>query len=148
MSISWGDIFLDINEFDVQRVLEQWSPLVSGPLQPMGMSAFGDVYFLRPNGTVHVLDVLEGQVRQVANTQDEFAACMNAKEWQEANLLPGVVWQLHSRGLKRAPGQVFGFAPHPALAGKIDPELAMPLDAVAWHSICTQTVGPQAAGTP
>ena len=144
MSISWEDIFLDINEFDVRRVLEQWAPLVSGPLQPIGMSAFGDVYFIRPDETVHVLDVLEGQLKQVAPNQAEFAACMNSKEWQEGNLLPGVVWQLHNRGIKRAPGQVFGFVPHPAFAGKIDPERAMPLDAVVWHSICSQSVGPQA----
>ena len=144
MSLSWSDIFLDGPEFDFQHVLAQWSPLVEGQLQPIGMSAFGDLYFLRPDGTVHVLDVLEGAVRQVAESQAEFGTSMNSREWQDANLMPDVVWQLQQRGLIRGNGQVFGFAPHPAFVGKIAPETAMALEAVVWHSICSQSVGPNA----
>ncbi|OZB46426.1 MAG: hypothetical protein B7X60_08755 [Polynucleobacter sp. 39-45-136] len=131
-------------ELDFQHVLEQWSPLISGPVKPIGMSAFGDIYFLRPDGTVHVLDVLEGAVRHVAESETAFGAYMNSQEWLDANLMPEVVWQLHRRGLVRSPGQVFGFAPHPAFVGKIAPETAMVLDAVVWHSICSQLVGPNA----
>ena len=144
MSLSWSDIFLQGQEFDFQRLLAEWSPLVGGRLQPIGMSAFGDLYFLRPDGAVHVLDVLEGAVRLVAESQTAFGACMNSKEWQDANLMPEVVWQLQQRGLVRGHGQVFGFAPHPAFAGKIAPETALALDAIVWHSICSQSVGPRA----
>jgi hypothetical protein len=144
VSINWSDIFLQDPEFDFQRIVAQWSPLVGGALQPIGLSAFGDFYFLRPDGTVHVLDVLEGAVRKVADSQAAFGACMNSQEWQEANLMPEVVWQLHRRGLVRGNGQLFGFAPHPAFVGKIAPETAMALDAVVWHGICNQSVGPNA----
>lgn len=63
MSLGWSDIFLQEPEFDFRGILEQWSPLVEGQLQPLGLSAFGDFYFLRPDGAVHVLDVIEGAVR-------------------------------------------------------------------------------------
>ena len=142
MSISWEEIFLQGPEIDFCQLLEQWSGLVSGELQPIGLSAFGDLYFRRPEGAVQVLDVLEGVVREVADTEAAFGSCMNSKEWLDANLMPEVVWQVKERGLVRSPGQVFGFAPHPALVGKIAPETAMVFDAVVWHSICAQVVGP------
>lgn len=144
MSLGWSDIFLQEPEFDFRRILEQWSPLVEGQLQPLGLSAFGDFYFLRPDGAVHVLDVIEGAVRLVAVSKDVFGSCMNSREWQDANLMPEVVLQLYRCGLVRGPGQLFGFAPHPAFAGKIVPETAMVLDAVVWHGICSQAVGPNA----
>ena len=146
MSLSWSDIFLQGPEIDFGRLLEQWSSLVSGRLQPIGLSAFGDIYFLRPNDTVQVLDVLEGSVHQVAESQKAFSECMNSKDWQDANLMPEVVWQIQQRGVLRGPGQVFGFAPHPSLAGKIAPETAMAMDAAVWHSICAQLLGSSAEG--
>jgi len=63
---------------------------------------------------------------------------MNSPEWQESNLMPELVALLISRGVTKGPNQVFGFAPHPAFTGKINPAQAMPLDAVVWHSICGQ----------
>jgi hypothetical protein len=144
VSLSWEEIFLQGPEIDFRNIVAQWAPLISGSLQPIGLSAFGDFYFLRPDDTVHVLDVLDGVVRQVAESYADFGECMNSKEWQDANLMPEVVWQLQERGVSRGPGQVFGFAPHPALVGKIAPETAMALDAVVWHSICAQLLGPEA----
>ncbi|MDF1761827.1 MAG: hypothetical protein P1U57_00320 [Oleibacter sp.] len=69
---------------------------------------------------------------------------MNSKKWQESNLMPEVVWELQNRGLVREPGQVYGFAPHPSLTDKISPEAALVMDAVVWHSICAQLLGPSA----
>jgi hypothetical protein len=144
VSINWNEIFLQDPEIHYSQLLEQWSPLVSGKIQPIGLSAFGDIYFFRSDGSVQVLDVLEGAVRSVAESQQAFGECMNSKEWQDSNLMPEVVWQLQNRGLIRNPGQVFGFAPHPSLAGKIAPETAMVMDAVVWHSICSQLLRPSA----
>ncbi|WP_284620787.1 hypothetical protein [Aquabacterium humicola] len=142
MTLNWDDIFLQDQSTDFGRLLEQWQPpLVVGPIQPIGMSAFGDIYFLRQDGSVHVVDVFEGAVRQIAQSQEEFSVLMNSAEWRDANLMPEVIVQLQRRGLVRGPGQVFGFAPHPALAGKIRPEGALVLDAVVWHSICSQLLG-------
>lgn len=87
---------------------------------------------------------MEGAVHEVAESQQAFAECMNSKEWQDSNLMPEVVWQLQNRGLVRSTGQVYGFAPHPSLAGKIAPDTDMTMDAVVWHSICAQLLEPSA----
>ena len=143
-TLSWNDLFIQDPSIDVAQLLSEWRPpRVIGPVQPIGLSAFGDVYFLRPDGSVHVLDGFEGEVRLAAHSDEEFAAYMKSASWQDANLMPAVIQQLHARGLALGPGQVFGFAPHPALVGKIKPEGALVLSARAWHSICSQTLGPR-----
>lgn len=141
MRLEWGEIFYQGEGIDFHNLIKEWTSLLIGSIQPIGMSAFGDIYFLRSDGSVCVLDVLEGEVRDAALTQTEFAEKMNCPEWLEDNLMPEVVWQLRSRGLVCGRGQVYGFAPHPALAGRIDAGTAMVFDSAVWNAICSQTVG-------
>ncbi|WP_350015925.1 hypothetical protein ABNK63_13565 [Rhodanobacter sp. IGA1.0] len=142
--LSWPDIFTSAQELNFAELLSYWPRTVSGRLQPIGASAFGELYFQRPSGGVERLDVLEGGVHAVAASQNEFQANMNSSQWQESNLLTEGVALLHERGLKRAPGQFFAFAPHPSFAGKIDWSRVVPLDAKIWHSICAQALEPAA----
>jgi hypothetical protein len=102
------------------------------------MSAFGDIYFERPDGHVERLDVLEGGITQIAATRAEFTKLMNTQTWQEKNLLSEGVALLADRGKKRQPQQCFAPVPHPALSGSIDWNGIMVMDAAAWHSICSQ----------
>jgi hypothetical protein len=102
------------------------------------MSAFGDIYFERPDGRVQRLDVFEGGVTQIALTSDEFTKLMNTQKWQEENLLSEGVALLADRGMRRQPQQCFAPVPHPVLSGSIDWSNIMLMDAVAWHSICSQ----------
>lgn len=141
MQLTWADLFHEGSEVDFPSLFAQWPGLIEGPIQPIGMSAFGDLYFRRPDGTVHVLDLLEGGIRQVAASDADFRANMNSRAWQDANLMPEVVALLRERGLQPGPGQVYGFAPHPALVGKLDFKTAVVLDAVVWHTLCRQILG-------
>lgn len=142
--LSWPDIFTSAQELNFPELLAYWPSTVSGRLQPIGASAFGDLYFQRPNGNVERLDVLEGGVHIVATSPGDFQANMNSQQWQESNLLTEGVALLLERGLKRGAGQFFAFAPHPSFAGKIDWSRVMPLDAKIWHSICAQALEPVA----
>ncbi|EOA03836.1 hypothetical protein HFRIS_015801 [Herbaspirillum frisingense GSF30] len=102
---------------------------------------FGDLFYQNRSGAVFKLDVLEGGASQIADTIQQFTELMNSGKWQEYHLLSEGVALLKQKGLERSPLQFFGFAPHPALAGKIDWSRVMPLDAVVWHSICAQSLG-------
>ena len=136
--ITWADIFINASDLDFQELLGQWPNTVSGRLQPIGASTFGDLFFHRPNGNVERLDVLEGGTHLVASTYDEFNSLMNSPAWQEQNLLTQGVALLLEKNISRGPNQFWGFAPHPALVGKIDWGRTMPLDTIVWHSICAQ----------
>ena len=142
--LSWPDIFIDASELNFGALLAEWPGAVAGPLGPIGASAFGDLYFQRSAGNVERLGALEGGVHPVADSFEAFQRLMNNPHWQESNLLTSGVALLHERGVHRGAGQFYGFAPHPALTGRIDWSRVMPLDAVVWHSICSQTLGARA----
>jgi hypothetical protein len=145
-SLSWDDLFVDASHLDFHALLAEWHGLVVGSVRPIGASVFGDLYFERKSGEVVKLDVLEGGVHPVAATFTEFAALMNSVEWQRLNLLSEGVALLKDKGVSRASGQFFGFAPHPAFVGRIVWDTVMPLDFVVWNSICAQSLA--AAGAP
>jgi hypothetical protein len=140
-SLTWDDLFVDASVLDFNSLLLKWPDLIIGEIRPLGASVFGDLFFERRSGEVIKLDVLEGGVHLVAPSSQHFADLMNSPEWQEQHLLSQGIALLKEKGLSRDQGQFFGFAPHPALAGKIDWSRVMPLDAVVWNSICAQTLG-------
>ena len=139
--LCWSEIFIDASELDFGALLSEWPDVVAGPIGPIGASAFGDLYFQRPDGRVERLDVLEGCVHTVADNFAEFQRMINSPKWQEEHLLTSGIALLLERGMQRGAGQFYGFAPHPALAGQVDWSSVMLLDAPVWHSICSQTLG-------
>jgi hypothetical protein len=138
VTLKWSDIFVDASALRGMLLFQQWPNTVQGRVALIGASAFGDLFFSRPEGVVERLDVLEGGVHRVAATFEEFTLLMNNPEWQESMLLTQGVALLAERGIARGSQQFYGFAPHPSLAGRIDWARAMPLDAIVWHSICAQ----------
>jgi hypothetical protein len=112
-----------------------------GSVRPIGASAFGDLFFERRTGGVEKLDVLEGGLRPVAASFEEFSNLMNSEDWQKAHLLSNGVALLKDKGVSKTQAQFFGFAPHPSFAGKIVWSSVLPLVAIVWHSICAQTLG-------
>jgi hypothetical protein len=138
--LEWSDIFVDASALKGIPLFQQWPNTVQGRVALIGASAFGDLFFSRPEGAVERLDVLEGGVHHVAATFEEFRRLMNAPQWQESMLLTQGVALLAERGMPRGSQQFYGFAPHPRWTGRIDWAQVMPLDAIVWHSICAQTL--------
>jgi hypothetical protein len=138
LKLTWSDLFTEDPSLDMGRLIGLWPRTVCGGLRPIGMSAFGDIYFERPSGQVERLDVLQGGVHPVASTREEFASSMNTRQWQEENLLSEGILLLAERGLRRSPQECFAFVPHPMFSGKIDWSRAVVMDAYPWHSICSQ----------
>ena len=103
------------------------------------MSKFGDWFLRRPDGGTDELSVIEGKYSSVASTPEEFTSLVNSQAWQEKHLISFQVAQLHERGIIPQVGQCYGFAPHPALTGRIDIERAMIFDIGVWQHICAQT---------
>lgn len=140
-ALTWDDLFIDAALLDFSALLLEWPGLVNEEIRPIGAAVFGDLFFERRSGVVEKLDVLEGGVHHVANNFQQFSEFMNTPEWQEQHLLSQGVALLKEKGVHRAPGQFFGFAPHPAITGQIDWSRVMPLDAIVWNSICAQSLG-------
>ncbi|GGA56185.1 hypothetical protein GCM10011490_02530 [Pseudoclavibacter endophyticus] len=138
--LDWDHLFVDASRLDMERIVEPWNGLVHGPIRPIGMSMFGDVYFDRSDGVVARIDVLEGGVVPVADDRAHFRRLMNTPEWARDALLIEGVALLHQRGIVPGAGECYAFAPHPIFTGSINWDHVMLLSPVVWHSICAQSL--------
>lgn len=138
--LTWNDLFSQDPCIDFGRIFSCW-PAISGKVLPMGLSAFGDAFFAKPDQTVWRLDSFSGEIELVAKSQAEFGNAMNNQSWQEQYLRSELVFALKERGLERNAQQVFAPVPHPVFTGEPRLENAQIMDAVVWHSISSQTVG-------
>src|SRR5262245_26522760 len=80
--LTWDDLFIQDAQIDFERIFSCW-PQLTGKVRPIGLSAFGDLFFERPDETVWMLDTFSGEVRRVAASQVEFSKLMNSQHWQE-----------------------------------------------------------------
>ena len=137
--LSWDDLLIqNLQLEECARWLRYWSGWVTGRIHPMYMSKFGDWFLRHPNGATSELSVIEGTVRQVASTSEEFDTLLNSREWQEEHLLSLLVLTLHERDIVPAAGECYGFAPHPALLGKINLDHVLITKIGAWQAFCAQ----------
>lgn len=127
------------------KIFAIWSAAVPVPSQiaPIGMSAFGAIFFLREESTVHCLDPLLGSIRQVASDPGDFQAKMNPETWQVENLLAKPVAQLVFANVRK-PNQVYASASNPNFVGEVSLQKSrvMIMDAYVWHSVSFQSFHP------
>jgi hypothetical protein len=137
--LTWEDLFLQDPQIDFGRIFDCW-PQVGEKVRPIGLSAFGDAFFAKPDDSVWRLDSFSGETRKVASSQAEFAQHMNSPPWQEENLRSELVFELREKGFERSAVQVFAPVPHPAHVGSVCLDKPQVLDAVVWHSISSQAL--------
>jgi hypothetical protein len=138
-----GLLIQNLDEADVRKWLGYWSGWLTGDVQFVAMSKFGDWFLRRRDGSTDELSVIEGTYATVAETPDKFTHALNTPNWQEEHLLSQHVLALHERGIVPAAGECYGFAPHPVWTGKIDLDHATVMPIGAWQSICAQTLNRQ-----
>jgi hypothetical protein len=144
ISLSWPDLIIEtIPEETSVRCLKEWDFLLSGTFAVVGMSRFGDWFLRRPDDRTEELSVIEGTLKKIADTPEEFAALMNTPQWQEEHLLSWMIPKLYEQNIFAGPDQCYGFAPHPALYGRIDSDRAVVLSIPVWQTICAQTFAPK-----
>jgi hypothetical protein len=141
--LSWGDLIIEPVAADDAKVwLANWDTWVQGRVSALFMSKFGDWFLRRNDGATDELSVIEGTYERIASSPEEFTTMVNSQKWQEEHLLSFHVLQLHERGLVPGPKQCYGFAPHPALVGRIELDRVMLFEIGVWQYICAQTFSP------
>jgi hypothetical protein len=141
IKLSWDDLIVDnVTPDEAAAWLGDWDWLGLSRIAPIFLSRFGNWFFHRPDGSIHMLEVTEATVEPVAPDFDEFRAAVNAQAWQEQYLYSALVLRYRREGVVAADRQVIGFAPHPALVRSLDACKPIVLDMVVWQSICGQTM--------
>jgi len=135
---SWNDLLIDDSTLDFSKLLQDWRWLLDGSFRVVVGSKFGDWFVERPGGTVEMLDMQNGQLREVAASRDEFYQLIRTREKQEEWLRSGLVTSLHEKGIVPEPGQCYAFSVPPILGGTVDPESVELMDLGVWVSFCGQ----------
>lgn len=141
VKLAWDDLIVDhITPDETAAWLAEWQWLGLGRIAPIFLSRFGNWFFRRPDGSVHMLEIAEGSVDQMAPDFGEFQAAVNRQDWQEQYLYSALVLRYRRRGIVASGRQVIGFAPHPAFVDSLDKCTPMLFDMIVWQSICGQTL--------
>jgi len=70
----------DIAGLDFASLLSDWQWLLKGSYTPVLMTAFGDVFLRDEAGHIHLLDLMSGEFKQVAVSQEEFDRLCDDRE--------------------------------------------------------------------
>lgn len=119
----------------IATALALWPELAGKRINPLLVTAFGDVFVETVEGDVWVAQPLELTCERVADSVASLQRMFSDPEWANERLLTQVCLLADERGKKRADHQVFAVAPHPSLGGKIRVEMLMAMDLQVWHHI-------------
>ena len=139
--LTWADLLIDPPSTGMAEILAPWRAILNGKFRPIAFSAFGNLFFERPDGSVHVLDVIDGEVTGVAPSFTSFQTLVNTREWQEEHLASELIWQLRQRGLRPGVNECYAISPHPVFGAGITPDRIMPMSIQVWLSLSAQAHG-------
>jgi hypothetical protein len=138
VKLTWDDLLIPAAELDAEILTHGWSWLVKGRIRPVAASKFGDWFLERPNGTIEMLDAIEGTLEKVAANYSEFQRLVNTQEKQEEWLLSELVLTLHQKNVVPARGECYSFKLPLVLGGKAESDNVELCDFRLWVSICGQ----------
>lgn len=113
----------------------------------LGASVFGDLFLLRSTGEVDMLDLVAGEVKQIAACVEEFEWDVTQREKREEWLMPSLANAAFAIGLKPGPGECLAFRTPPFLNGPLQPGNLYCLDFVAYQ-VGMGKILPQVLGLP
>lgn len=117
--------------------------LAGEPRTALFASRFGTLFYARPDGSCHMLDVFFGEVQELAPDIATLAEFVRNPAWQETYLLAASVRALAATGVVARGTECYAIAPHPAVGGPdpwaeavLDPAAIMVLEGGCWQALC------------
>jgi hypothetical protein len=123
-----------------ERILAAWSWLITKRCSLIGVSAFGDCFLLNEEGHVQMLDLVAGEVRQLAYCVEEFEYDLGSVDAQNEWLMAPLAKRLRASGVEAAIDQCYAFKTPPLLGGKLVPENVVVWDLSRYHSGVSQII--------
>lgn len=111
--------YIDPSPDDVWRALDSWRWLPIDSMQPILVTAFGDVFLLAEDG-IWFLDTLEGSLTRVCAAKNELEAILGTKDGENQYLLAGFVERAQREGMLLEPNQCYDFKLNPVVGGQLE----------------------------
>jgi hypothetical protein len=136
------DYLIDQTGLDWQSLLAEWYWLLPPEFRVWMFTRTGDLFITVPDGSIHMLDVGAGTLKQVAENRDEFCSKMDEAGVADDWLMIPVVDHLVASNIGLGPGQCYSFRQLPVFGGTYRPEnrMAFPIREHfgAWGSVHRQ----------
>lgn len=120
MPITMNDLTISPNGVDMDTLLSEWAWLMPEPLRPVLLTAMGDTFAQGKSGTVYFVDMVEGNVRPIADDGETFQQLLRDNEFVTEHMFPSRIVQFRNAGMTLGPKQVYSHKHVLALGGADD----------------------------
>jgi len=140
---------IDISEMDIEPLIDAWQWMFDedDEIEPFLMNCFGDLFFLDADGVVLWLNISDGELSEVAASEDEFTQLLENDEQTADWFLPGLVDDLLDAGKTLKPDECFAFRTLPVLGGEYETDNVIVYSIRKYWEFCG-AVHSQVAGLP
>jgi hypothetical protein len=114
------DLTIPIENLNSEALLSEWRWLVPRDYRPIQMNKFGWWFFAAPDGSVFLLDLIEGKLSKIATSVAEFNALKNTDSAHAEWYFDGFVFRCHSEKLLLGDGQCYMWKVPPVIGGKFE----------------------------
>jgi hypothetical protein len=132
---------MSINDYLIDQAGKDWGELLSGWHEALPaeftlwmVNRFGDLFIVREDKSVYILDVGIGQINRIADNRNHFSTLIdvgdNADNWLMIPLVDACV----ESGLTLGADQCYGYKVPPILGGEYDVSNAVPTDLSVHYS--------------
>ncbi len=119
-------------------LLSDWRWLVSSNFTPILMTAFGDLFLRENSGQIHFLDLMSGEFKQVANSQEEFDFLCEDGERRRSWFVGFLFTEVRKLLGDLSVGQCYSCRKPLSLGGELQPENFERTDLQVHYSIMGQ----------
>jgi hypothetical protein len=125
--------FIRASQIDESAVLAVWASLLPERCRLLGASLFGDLFLARETGEVDMLDLVSGELKQIAVCIEEFEWELTQRERREEWLMQRLADAAMAAGLRPGNGECLAFRTPPMLGGQLKPDNLARWNLVVYH---------------
>jgi len=129
---------INIGGLAFNSLLADWGWLIKPNLQPIMMTAFGDLFLRDETGRVFFLDLKWGQLKQVAESEEEFGGLCEDREQRRVWFIGFLVMELRKLRGNLTARQCYSCKIPMSLGGQLEAENFERSDLDVHYSILSQ----------
>lgn len=107
MPITMNDLTISPSGVEMDSLLSEWEWAMPEPLRPVLLTAMGDAFAQGESGAVYFVDMVEGNIRVVADDGDSFQSLLRNSQFVTEHMFPSRIVQLRNAGLTLQSKQVY-----------------------------------------
>ncbi len=117
MPITMNDLTISPNGIDMDTLLSEWVWAMPEPMRPVLLTAMGDAFAQGKSGAVYFVDMVEGNIRVVADDGDSFQQLLRNNQFVTDHMFPARIVQFRKAGMTLEPKQAYSHIQLLALGG-------------------------------